>query len=177
MITIPLCGSFRLKGLSTARNVFQTLRSSLGMVTESRIDEIEKLSIKCVTMSKATFNDGSKFVNQKDQMGTWIDQDLLADVISSLNKTELNEESPLYKSVQGSVIPMKVNLFRHDGVELNLFHIPRNHTLPPRTHTAGTILVYMVVHIYIPFYFLFISLCVSHRLFQILLPAVPCDHI
>ncbi len=88
--------------------------------------------------------------NSKDQMGTWIDRPSLDRVIQALNRTKLDEESPIFNSLQNSFVPLMVPLFSvidptDQTVELNLFYIPRNGTMPARRHTAGTILLYMGV--------------------------------
>ena len=114
-----------------------------------RLDYIQSISQECVSISMERFRTTNN-ENSKDQMGTWIDRPSLDRVIQALDRTRLNEDSPILNSLQNSLVPLMVPLFSgtkqsHQTVDLNLFYIPRNSSMPARRHAAGTILLYMGV--------------------------------
>ena len=144
-IKIQTIYSFWLKNSKVI--VFQKKNHIFSLI-ENKLDHIHKVSSSCVNISLERFRDGSQSgLNSKDQMGTWLDQELLANVVSTLNKTTINEESPVYASFNSSKVPIMISLlseYPKSGVELTLFYLPVNTSLPPRRHLSGTVLFYML---------------------------------
>ena len=142
----PVVSAFHNAPKSTGTRLL--LSSHLDPETD-RLAYIQRISQECVSISLERFRTTNN-ENSKDQMGTWIDRPSLDRVIQALNRTRLEENSPIFNSLRSSFVPMMVPLFpsvnpADQSVELNLFFIPRNSTMPARRHTAGTILLYMGV--------------------------------
>jgi len=111
-----------------------------------KLAQLVDACINCVKISKERFVDGSQFINGgsrgKDQMGDWVEKEELANVLRELNSSTINPENQVFQSVSGSLLPICISLFSNRDFDITLFHIPANSSLPPRVHSAGTLLMY-----------------------------------
>jgi len=71
-----------------------------------------------------------------------IDRNHLDQLVSLVEDAEISSSNNIFRSLSESSLSLCINIVSTDGFDINLFHLPKNTTLPPRVHAEGTVLIY-----------------------------------
>jgi hypothetical protein len=112
----------------------------------SKFRQILNTCTTCIETSGFKFSSGqSQASNAKPQMGTWIEEDLMALLVEDLEDTFI-EDSGMGRTLLQASVPTVANVASSDDFDLSVISLPPGTLLAPRTHAAGTVLLYRALY-------------------------------